>query len=259
MESKPIFVLLHGAWHTPRCWDLLRSALSHTGHTSVAPALPSSGSTPPTSDWSQDVTAIRETVSELVLEQERDVVVVMHSFSGMTGSTALEGLDKAARAKEGGKGGVVRLVYVVAFLVPEGFQHSPRGTRENMVEEMRSDIEAGTVTVRPEDVKDMFYQDLDDATVAELAKDLRPQSFAAFWSTTTYAAWRWIPTTYILCTEDRPSTVVAPQYLVDSAKASGTHKIDKVIRVDSGHSPFISRPQWTAETLVAEAGRRFEG
>jgi hypothetical protein len=101
----------------------------------------------------------------------------------------------------------------------------------------------------------MFYQDVDDETVSELAKDLRPQSFAAFWSTTTHAAWRHIPTTYILCTADRPTTVTAAQYLIDTAKASGTHRIDNVIRIDTGHSPFISRPEWTADTLIKELNR----
>lgn len=101
----------------------------------------------------------------------------------------------------------------------------------------------------------MFYQDVDDSVVAELVKDLRPQSFGSFWSTTTYAAWRNIPTTYILCMGDSPTTVVAAQYLIDTAKASGPHKIDNVIKADSGHSPFISKPQWTAETLIQEASR----
>lgn len=55
----------------------------------------------------------------------------------------------------------------------------------------------------------MFYQDLDDSTIAELVKDLRPQSFGSYWSTTTYAAWRDIPTTYFLCVGDKPTTVVA--------------------------------------------------
>ena len=101
----------------------------------------------------------------------------------------------------------------------------------------------------------MFYQDLDDSTVAELGKDLQPQSFGAFWSTTTYAAWRHIPTTYIICTADKPSTVVAAQYLVDSAKASGAHMIDNVIKVDAGRSPFIIMPGWTAGVLAEEARR----
>jgi hypothetical protein len=101
----------------------------------------------------------------------------------------------------------------------------------------------------------MFYQDLDDSTVAELSKDLQPHSFGAFWSTTTYAAWRYIPTTYVVCNGDKPSTVMAAQYLVDSAKASGQHKIDNVVKVDAGHSPFISMPEWTAKLLIEEAGK----
>lgn len=137
--SKPVFVLLHGAWHTPRCWVRLIAQLDAAGYASVAPALPSSGSNPPTPDWSRDVETIRETVSGLI--QDHDVVVVTHSFSGMTGGTALEGLDKAASLSKGLKGGVIRMVYIAAFLVPEGFQHSPRGTRDNMVPQMKTDLE----------------------------------------------------------------------------------------------------------------------
>lgn len=137
--SKPVFVLLHGAWHSPRCWERLTAELSKAGYSSVAPAMPSSGSTPPTPDWSQDVETIRKTVLELVHDHE--VVVVMHSFSGMTGGTALQGLDKQTCASNGLKGGVIRLIYIAAFLVPEGFQHSPRGTHDNMIPEMKADLE----------------------------------------------------------------------------------------------------------------------
>ncbi|KAI1086143.1 alpha/beta-hydrolase [Rostrohypoxylon terebratum] len=249
--SKPVFVLLHGAWHSPQCWSSLISELEKAEYRAVAPALPSTGSTPPTPDWAGDIEIIRKTVTDLI--QEHDVVVVAHSFSGMTAGTALEGLGKETAASRGLKGGVVRLIYITAFLVPEGFQHSPHGTRDNMVPEMKTDLAAGIITIRPEDAKDMFYQDIDDETVAELAKSLRPQSFGSYWSTTTYAAWRHIPTTYILGTADRPSTVVAAQYLIDTAKSNGPHKIEKVIHVDAGHSPFISRPEWTAQTLIDEA------
>jgi pimeloyl-ACP methyl ester carboxylesterase len=141
---KPVFVLLHGAWHTPQCWDSLVKELAKAGYDSIAPALPSSGSTPPVPDWSADIQIIRKTVSELV-EKGRDVAVVMHSFSGMTGGTALEGLDRESRAASDLPGGVIRLIYVVAFLVPEGFQHSPHGTRDNMVPEMKADFEVSRV------------------------------------------------------------------------------------------------------------------
>lgn len=117
--SKSVFILLHGAWHSPRCWNRLITALNKAGYSVVAPALPSCGSNPPTPDWSKDVETIRKTVSGLV--QEQDVIMVMHSFSGMIGGTALEGLEKQTCALKGLKGGVVRLIYIVAFLVPEGF------------------------------------------------------------------------------------------------------------------------------------------
>ncbi|KAI1150273.1 alpha/beta-hydrolase [Nemania diffusa] len=252
----PAFVLLHGAWHSPQCWSRLIPELEKAGYSAIAPALPSCGSTPPTPNWDADVEVIRETVSKLVVEQ--DVVVVMHSFSGMTGGTALEGLDKKSCLAKGLKGGVVRLIYIVAFLVPEGFQHSPHGTRAQMVPEMKTDLEKGIITILPEDAKGMFYQDLDDETAAELAKALRPQSFGAFWSTTTHAAWRIIPTTYILTLKDVPTTVAAAKYLIDTAKASSPHKIDNVIEVEAGHSPFISKPEWTAETLIKEGTRTAE-
>ncbi|KAI0974896.1 hypothetical protein F4678DRAFT_421187 [Xylaria arbuscula] len=122
---------------------------------------------------------------------------------------------------------------------------------------MKIDLEKGTVTVLPKDIKDMSYQDLDDETITDLAKDLRPQSFGAFWSTTEYGAWCIVPTTYILAPKDKPSTVAAARYLIDTAKASGLHKIDTVIEVDAGHSPFISWPEWTAETFIKEVNRTF--
>ncbi|ETS77600.1 hypothetical protein PFICI_09662 [Pestalotiopsis fici W106-1] len=251
--SKPVFVLLHGAWHTPKCWDRLVSELDKAGYESVAPALPSSNASPLPLDWSADLDLIRTTVLELVVD--RDVVVVTHSFSGMTGGTALERLDKQSCAARGLKGGVVRVVHINAFLVSEGFQHSPRGTRDNMIPEMKTDFEAGTVTVLPEDIKEMFHQDLDDEISREYGHDLRPHSLGTYWCATTYAAWRHIPTSYIFCTKDRPGTVAAIHYLISSAKSSGMHKIDNVVEVESGHSPFLSRPQWTAETLIAEANR----
>ena len=152
--SNPIFVLPHGAWHIPRCWSRLIIELEKAGYESIAPAFSSSGSVPPTPDGNADIEIIRRTVSDLV-EKGRDVVVVMHSFSGMTGGTALAGLDKESRITRQLEGGVVRLIYVVAFLVPEGFQHSPSGTRDNLVPEMRTDLDVslaklltGTILIR---------------------------------------------------------------------------------------------------------------
>ena len=83
---------------------------------------------------------IRSTVAGLVEEGE-EVIVVMHSYSGIPGGQALEGLDRKSRSEEGLAGGVTRLIYIMSFIVPEGFQHSAHGTRDNMVPMMKTNFE----------------------------------------------------------------------------------------------------------------------
>lgn len=97
--------------------------------------------------------------------------------------------------------------------------------------------------VLPEDGKGMFYQYGHDKTVAER-------------STTTHAAWRDILTTYVLCLGDGLTTVAEARFPVEAERASGRHKIDNVIEVEAGHSPFVTIPRWTAEMLIIESGRR---
>ena len=109
------------------------------------------------------------------------------------------------------------------------------------------------MTVGPEDAKDVFYQDLPDEKISELAAKLRPQSLGVFWSTTTYAAWRYIPTTYVICLKDAPTTLTAVDGLLALVRSTDNHKLDTVIRREVGHSPFISQPEWTAEMLKETA------
>ena len=112
------------------------------------------------------------------------------------------------------------------------------------------------MVIEPEDVKGLFYQDLQDDVVRELAKDLRPQSLGVFWSTTSYAAWKHVPTTYVICEDDTPSTVVAANYLLSSAQAVEGNKVDTVVRHKVGHSPFLSQPEWTVKMLREAAGEK---
>ncbi len=166
--SKPTFVCIHGAWHSPSCFDGIKSMLSTYGYDCVCPSLPSVGGNPPTDDFTEDVTAIKSTVEELV--NVKDVIVVMHSYSGIPGGQALEGLDKKSCVEKGLKGGVVRLVYMMAFIVPEGFQHSPKGTRDNMVPSMKTDFKVITTAAT--------FSDTWEATkLASLGRyrDCRPQ------------------------------------------------------------------------------------
>jgi hypothetical protein len=89
MSEKPHIVLIPGAWHTGACYHIIIPLLEDAGYATTALTLPSVG-------------------------------VVMHSYGGIPGSDAMKGLGRAERSGKGLKGGVVALVYICAWMLPEG-------------------------------------------------------------------------------------------------------------------------------------------
>lgn len=117
-------------------------------------------------------------------------------------------------------------------------------------------VQKGIVTADPEGTRKMLFQDVSDAQLEILNKNLVPQSIDVYWDKTTFAAWRHIPTTYVHTMKDVPSTVAIQHYLVDTAKASGKCMVDKQIKREVGHCPFLTQPDWTVEMLKIEAGEK---
>jgi hypothetical protein len=69
---------------------------------------------------SDDATYISEVIEHLA-DQEKDVLLISHSYGGVPATESVKGLSKKARKKKGKKGGVVHLGYMTA-LVPEAGQ-----------------------------------------------------------------------------------------------------------------------------------------
>lgn len=63
------------------------------------------------------------------MADQSEVVLVLHSYAGMPGSEAAKGLGKREREDKGQKGGVVRLVFVQAYAMPEGFTPTAGGAQ----------------------------------------------------------------------------------------------------------------------------------
>lgn len=90
-------------------------------------------------NFDEDVRAICDCLTKLVVEEEKEVVLVMHSYAGMPGAEAPVGLGKKERQVAGFKGGLIRLVFVMAFAMPEDFQPTAGGAQ--FPEWMKMDIE----------------------------------------------------------------------------------------------------------------------
>ncbi len=71
-----------------------------------------------------DENAIRAVTQKLVEEEEKEVVLVMHSAGGFLGSAAIEGLSRQEREGKGKRrGGVTKLIFLCAGIAPVGHVH----------------------------------------------------------------------------------------------------------------------------------------
>ena len=139
--TKPTFVLVPGAWHKPDIYSSVMDSLNAHGYPTVGQPLPSAGAMPPNMTFDEDVNAIRRCLTKLVETEEKEVILVVHSYTGMPGAEAPKSLGKKERQERGLKGGIVRLVFIMAFAMPEGFQPTAGGAQ--MPEWMKLDLEVG--------------------------------------------------------------------------------------------------------------------
>lgn len=120
-SSHPSFVLVPGAFHQPALYENVITLLKSAGYSVSIPSLPSCDAQHPQNvTCATDAAAIREQIVHSMEIDGKDVVVVCHSCGGIPGGGAACGLGKVARAREGKERGVVGLIYVCGFVVPEG-------------------------------------------------------------------------------------------------------------------------------------------
>jgi Alpha/beta hydrolase family len=121
MASKPEFVLVPGAWHSPEAFKPTSDILEKAGFTFHGVPLKSFGASPPLRSFDPDVEVIRDAVNR-VLSSGKDIVIIYHSYGSVPGSEALleyvKGLESGTKKEGWGK--IQRLVFCCAFVLPEG-------------------------------------------------------------------------------------------------------------------------------------------
>jgi pimeloyl-ACP methyl ester carboxylesterase len=121
--TKPTIIFIPGAWVGPKPYEGVSQTLQIHGYPTLTIPLTSTGKSAPNApSMHDDIAALRIALLPHV-EAEKEIVLVMHSLGGLLGSNAIEGMGIEARAKEGKKGGIKRLVYLAAGILPEGEPH----------------------------------------------------------------------------------------------------------------------------------------
>ncbi|MFK3985193.1 alpha/beta hydrolase [Micromonospora sp. NPDC050397] len=216
---------MHGAWHGPWCWDRLRSELDDVDVRTVAQ--PGTGPDPDVlGDLYDDAAAVRSTVAAI----DGPVVVCAHSYGGSPASEGVAGVTN-----------VRRLVFVAAC-VPEIGESvlDLAGNEWPPVWEVHES--RGYADVR--DPLATLYQDVDPAIAESAAVRLRHQSLTSLTQPNRQAGWHDVPSSYLVLEEDATFPVPLQELLAGRVGSSR--------RLDSGHSPFFSRPAELARLLREE-------
>ncbi|MER6943111.1 alpha/beta hydrolase [Nonomuraea sp. NPDC000554] len=211
-------MLVHGAWHRPTCWAKLETELHALGYDTRSPALPSSGEHP-TAGIDEDAAVLATELASI----EEPVVLLGHSYAGIP-------ITEAAA----GAGNVERLIYLAAYMPDKGqSMYTLHGIPD------------------PEDMSGLFpliseprtslYGDLTDAEAEQAMSELVQQTVRSFAEKVHAAAWRDIPSTYIVTEQDK----AIPPALQEKMAAQA----NEIRRITSAHSPFLSQPRQLAALI----------
>ncbi len=215
-------VFVHGACVRDGSWWWHPTAelLAERGVSSAAPALPSCGETGATgAGLAEDVDAVRRVLAA----SDEPTVVVAHSYGGIVTAQAAAGIAS------------VRHLLLVSSYLPEiGESLSSFSADGPPAPFLDVDPEAATFTVRPELLAETFLQDCDAAMQQQAADRLARQSLQVLGQPVRSAAWKTVPSTYLVCAQDRGTPAERQRRF--AAKAGS------VVEIDAGHHPFLSRP-----------------
>lgn len=118
--TKPTVVIVPGAWQLAVGYSGFAKQIEALGFPTEVISFPSVGGTEsPLPGLPEDVAVARKTLSRFA-DEGRDILMLCHSYGGVVGSCAVEGLDFASRKKEGKTGGVILIAYMSAFMIPRG-------------------------------------------------------------------------------------------------------------------------------------------
>jgi pimeloyl-ACP methyl ester carboxylesterase len=238
MTDQPSFILVHGAWEDAAIWHGVIEALEAEGRRAVAVQLPGRGpGAAPAADVTLD--ALRDATLAAIRAEAAPVILVGHSFGGMT----------IANAAEAEPGLIGRLIFVAAYLPQSGeslqalaFSDADSRAGPNF----RVDEARMVAAIAPEARAELFLNDAEEALRAGFAETMVEEPLAPLGTPVTLTEDRFgrVPRSYIRTARDQ---VVSPAL---QARMIAATPVEREVTIDTGHAPFLTRPAELARLLI---------
>jgi pimeloyl-ACP methyl ester carboxylesterase len=223
--AKPTVVLVHGAFADASGWYGVQERLEDKGYKVLSPANPLRG-------VSADSAYIKSVLSQI----SGPIVLVGHSYGGVVITNAATGNPN-----------VKALVYIAAFAPESGEPVGAFG--EKYPVDLNSALKpdsAGFLYVDRARFRELFCADVPETDARVAAATQKPIHNSAFGASVPQAAWKNIPSWYLVSQDDR---AINPDLERFYAKRMGA----KTSEVKASHVAFISHPDVVARLIEAAA------
>ncbi|KAK4866340.1 hypothetical protein LT330_008681 [Penicillium expansum] len=240
ISESPVFVFVPGAWHTADAFDVVRDLMHKRGLATEAISTPSVGAPCPDKGLHADIEHTHAVLKAMV-NAGRQIVVVNHSYGGVVGAGAVEGLGYAQRCKAGLPGGVIMVVWMAAFVTPKG----------KTVKDMLGGTFLPWMVIRsPDDgycwsssEETIFYNDMSPEAQQKAISKLKPQTQNSFQEPATHEPWHEMPSMYLFCDKDAAIPLAGQEMFAQTLGNPVTY------HVDGSHSAFLSMPEKVVDGL----------
>lgn len=227
-EALPTVVLVHGMWHGGWAWGRVAELLEADGYRCVRVTLPGKDRAPGDPTFRGHCDHLDSVLAGI----PDDVVLVGHSYSG------------AVLTEVGDAPNVRAMIFVSAFCLEPGESVASVNDAEPGSQAGADDIRqiGEYLVIDPEIAWQAFYHDCAPADAMSAIERLTPDLASIRVAMVSHAAWKAVPSHFVICALDRAVTPEIQRKMASRVKSSS--------ELAASHSPMLSMPEAITRTIV---------